>query len=92
MIYNNIDINETLKKDGIIQIIDDGFHKSGFVSQLFSIFKRNILFCIQYEEEEKCTNCFFSKNNYIYNDPLLKINENFLDFIKIESVILNNIY
>ena len=36
-------------------------------------------------------NCFFSKNNYIYNDPLLKINENFLDFIKIESVILNNI-
>ena len=92
MIYNKIDINKTINNNGIIQVIDDGFHKNGFISQLFRVFIRNILFCIQYEEIEKCNNCFYSKKNYIYHDPLLKINEDFLDFSKNESIILNNIY
>ena len=37
-------------------------------------------------------NWFFSAKNLICSEPLLKINEEFLDLNKIESVILNNIY
>ena len=46
MVNNNIDINAYKDNNGILEIIDDDYHKRGFVNQLFKMFKNNANFCI----------------------------------------------
>lgn len=45
-ITNNYDINKSKIENGNLIVIDNGFHKFGYVNQLFNILKSNNLFCI----------------------------------------------
>ena len=38
MIYNKIDINQIINKDGIIQVLDGGFHKRDYFLYLNEIY------------------------------------------------------
>ena len=48
-------------------IINSGYGKSGYISQLFNIFKNNNIFCITEEKKEIweiCGNIYINKPNY----------------------------
>ena len=86
MINNNIDLNLSKENKELLEIIDDGYHKNGYVNHLFSIFKKNEYFWIIYEEKHYFINCFTNINNKIFNDIFLKINIDFLNFNTLKSL------
>ena len=50
-IKNKVDINATAKNN-IENVIDSGFGKTGFIYNLFNIFKVNKFFCLKEQRQE----------------------------------------
>ena len=48
MINNKIDVLKSHLENNVLIIDDDGYHKNGFVNQLFTIFAENNTFNITY--------------------------------------------
>ena len=70
------------------KIIDTGFGKSGFIVQLFQIFKNNYYFCLKERRSEKCEICSYIKNfPDTLHDHIIVCNEFNINFNSIENII-----
>jgi len=86
-INKKIDIMETQIENKNI-VIDNGFGESGFIIQLFGIFKANNNFCLKEQRNEKCQICNNLKIiNEEYHNHIICISESDLKFQNIETII-----
>ena len=72
--------------------IDNGFGESGYIIQLFSIFKNKINFCLKEQRNENCQICNHLKIfDEEYHNIFLSINESSLKFNNIQNILSYNL-
>ena len=68
-------------------VIDNGFGKSGYIIQLFQIFKNNSYFCLKEVRNELCEICSYNKKYpESLHDHIIACNEYTINFKKIETI------
>ena len=88
-IINQINVLKTEKINNENITIDDGFHKFGFVNQLFNIFNNSKIFCIEYSKSILCDVCKFNLPALkYYHNCMVCITEDLLNLKKLENVFL----
>ena len=69
-------------------VVETGFGKSGYIIQLFKIFKNNTYFCLKEIRNEICEICSYNKNYPVsLHDHIIACNEYTINFKKIETII-----
>ena len=86
-ILKNIDINATsLNNKNLIS--DTGFSQSGYIFQLFSIFKNNEIFSIFQKKQELCSICgYLFEYEEVISNISINIDEYYIKFKSIEQIL-----
>ena len=88
-IINGIDINSTKKINNITYLDNSGFHKEGYINQLFNVFNKCLFFCTELTKFKECVICKYKDNekNELMR-PLISITDEFLSLNKLESILI----